>query len=219
MRFIKMLGLAAVAALAAMAFVGATSASADTACLENVGHANECPPAKRWTGNVTGLTNAGEPALLLDSFKNVLEKCNSEVLALWIENEGSHKGVKYLIDTAGIKFTGCTGICNKATSEAPAWLLVEALALDAWVSKHGTLAVSAKLEECEFGVNCLYRFTNETQLLKAESDFIIAKEVPLTESTKEFLCPNSTTWDGKYLVREDETGGTEGGVLYAAALP
>lgn len=213
MRTIKMLGLVVAAALATMA-LGAITASADVPCTESGKHSGACAAGAVYTGSIVGKTTT-EKAKLLNSTLGVLEECNSEVLAGAGTNEGNHVGYKVLIATGDIKFTNCSGICNKATSEAPAWMLVEALTLDAFVTADGALAPSARLEECEFGVNCLYRFTNATSLLRVESDLIIANHVPLTESTSEFLCPNSTTWDGKYLISKDEANGAN---LFIAAL-
>lgn len=219
MRLIKILGLAAFAALAAMAFVGATTASADVPCLESGHHTSECPANKIWKGDIVGLTAVGTPALLLKNGA-VEEECHSQVLALGstFTNEGSHTGFEILVDTGALTFTNCTGICEEAHSTRPAWLLVEALTLDAWVTEDKAGLPRAKLENCIFGVTCEYQFTNMTQLLKVEGDLIIAASVPL-ERTAGALCPNNNmSFDAKWLVRED-VNGTPGEPLYAAALP
>jgi hypothetical protein len=46
MKYLKMLGLAAVAAAALMAFAGAGTASADELCTENENLENMCPAGK-----------------------------------------------------------------------------------------------------------------------------------------------------------------------------
>src|SRR5690349_2901317 len=64
-RFIKMLGLGMLACLATMAFVGATSASADSFCTQSGHHTNECPAANRYSGNLVGKSTT--KALLLEN--------------------------------------------------------------------------------------------------------------------------------------------------------
>lgn len=207
-----MLGLAAIAALAAMAFVGASTASADVLCTESGKHNAKCNSI--WTGNVKGLTEAGNPALLLNSSKGVEEECHSTVLGLGatIEDEGDHTGLKILLEA--LQFSECSGICTTVTGERPSWLLVQTLALDAFVTKDGAEKAGAKLSGCPLGITCKYELTNEPQLLIVSGNTITASEVPLTRTGGAF-CPASATWDAKYLITKDETNGAP---IYLAAL-
>lgn len=214
-----MLGLAAIAALASMALIGATSASADSLCTESGHHASECPAAKIYKGNVLGLTLPGKPALLLENGK-IKEECHSQVLGLGstITNEGSHKGMKILIDTGALTFTKCTGLCSNAESTRPAWLLLNALTLDAFVSPDEVLLSGARLFNCLFNIECEYEFTSDNQLMSiGEIDTITASSVPLKKSGGSALCPNNVmSFDATWLTTKDEEKGT---AISVAALP
>jgi hypothetical protein len=211
-RFIKMLGLAAMAALSVIAYVGATTASADVPCLQSGHHASECPAASVYTGNILGLASG---ALLLEN-GSTIETCHSQVLGLAGASEGKHVGYKALVDTGALTFTSCSGLCEEAKSTRPVNLLLEALTLDAWVTEDGQGKARAQLFECFFGVVCTYEFTNAKQLLTAESDTIAAKNVPLT-LVSGFGCPNNKmTFDATWLLTEDNAGNAP---LFAAALP
>jgi hypothetical protein len=190
-RLIKILGLAAIAALASMAFIGATSASADSFCLEPGHHSNECPAAKIYKGNVTGLTN-GKTAILLEN-GSIKQECHSTVLALGstIKNEGAHIGVEVLVDTGALTFTGCSGLCANAESTRPAFLLLQALTLDAFITADGAGLSRARLFNCTFGIECEYQFKNASQLTAIGTDTIIATNVPLEKVGGSFLCPNN----------------------------
>jgi hypothetical protein len=211
MRHLKTLGLVAVAALAAMAFVGATSASADSICTTNAGHPNSCPVT--YTGNVLGTSGS---AVLLNGSKEQIEKCTGTVLGLGstYENEGAHIGFKMLLEP--LLFTNCEGICTKATGHVGSWMLVEALTLDAWVTADGALAPGAELEGCFFGVKCNYELTNAKQLLSISGNTITASQVPLTRTSGSSLCPATGFWDATYTETKDEVGG---GSLFVTALP
>jgi len=84
MKYLKMLGLAAVAAAALMAFGGAGTASASVVCSTAV---SPCPAAQKWPNTVNGIdfstenstgTGAGK-ATLEDEFGFVKNECESTV--------------------------------------------------------------------------------------------------------------------------------------------
>lgn len=223
MRYVKMLGLAAIAALAAMAFVGASSATAETLCEENVGHANECPVGKRVAvgENVVGLA---EKAQLLGPNLEVKVDCKSEALGKLTKNEGPHIGLVVLITK--LLFTPCTEAseCAKAHGHVNFLLLAESLPLDVWAFDHpdipGILKPGARLEECGFlkNVTCLYEIAGEKALLLIEGDSLKADHVPLLLSNNQIGCDHEGFWDATYLVTLDPAGNHET-PLYLAALP
>jgi len=207
-----MIGLAAAASMAVAAFVGVAGASADSLCLEPGHHASECPLAQRYTGNVVGLTE-GKTALLLNASGGTEVACEGTVLGLGPgTNEGAHVGLKILQEA--LEFKECSGICNKATGENPSFLLIEALTLDAFVTKDGAAKPAAKLEGCPFGIACKYELKNEPQLLSASGNTITATKVPLTRVSG--FCPSEGFWDATYHVTKDEVNGAP---VYLAALP
>ena len=78
-----MLGLAAVAAMALMAFVGAGTASADELCTENV---TPCPAGKRITSIEASLVGS---AKLEDTETNVLDTCTYGIVAGTVTKQGA----------------------------------------------------------------------------------------------------------------------------------
>lgn len=233
MRFSKMLGLAAVAALAAMAFVGAGSASADSACLEDVALTVECPAGKVWNGSIIGLSP--ETVLTAGAFE---EKCKSEFLADWVKNEGSHVGVLYLI--LKLTFTECKGSCKEvkgnSASNLPFLVLASALKAHAVVTADGKGTPGGLLIGCTlfgFSVNCSYTAPAESllkYLLEKDASgkplvgsFSSAKgqgPIILSRTAEDSgLCPATGEWLADYLIYEDPASGVEGAELFLAALP
>jgi hypothetical protein len=220
-----MLGLAAVAALAAMAFIGSGTASADSLCLvdpEVGGHNGECPEAKIWKGPVIGLS-LGKAVLLAEGLKT---ECDSETLADWISNEGAHVGLLLLV--LHLTFTNCTGQCKTAKAEnLPYLALANALKLHVVFTKDpGSTGPPAALLECSlfgFPTNCLYE-QPEALLeyeLKLEGGALKA-EVPLLRGGDSGLCPAKGTWHALYDIYEDLGLGPppkEGARLWLTALP
>jgi hypothetical protein len=212
-----MLGFAALVALAAMALAGVGTASADKLCLVEGHHADACPAGSSHSKiDVVGLTLGTKTALLLEN-KETIEECHSQVLALGSTAVEEVEGLKILIDTGGITFTSCSGFCSSAKSESPAWLLIEALTLDAFVTADGVLPPAAVLEGCPFGVKCLYSFTNATQLLEVlKNGEIKAKDVPLTGHGN-FPCPQTNmSFDAEWLITTDPVNIAERKMLYIA---
>lgn len=227
MRYVKMLGLAAVAALASMAFIGTGSASADWLCHLDVGHENECAVGWRVAKEelIVGLTEqGGKKALLLDGNGNVKMECDSKALGKFKgqeETAAAHDPVLGLIEL--LTFYNCSGLCEKATGHsAPFWLLGEASTLDAWILSDNedlNLLPGALLENCGFpGVHCLYRTEAEKALLKIEKDLLIAHKVPLLKSAGIFACPHNGFWDALYLTTLDKAGKHET-PIYLSLLP
>jgi len=167
MRFIKAFCLAAFAALAAMAFVGASSASAQhqiVLCKELV---TLCPVGKLW-GKGTLLEALSSNAVLLSSLGNI--SCpDSKVTGLAAQEIGD----PYVVDSAAAVFgelptptlgLGCTmstGACGGAGKD---WIHVEIddlrILVEA-VDKYFLLAVGLTLIlDCTFGATCVYRATH-----------------------------------------------------------
>lgn len=203
MRTIKILGLAAFAALAAMAFMGAATASADSACLKN-----ENPCAAPYTGSINGL--AGEAVLTAGVFK---VSCESSVLADFVKNEGKAVGISYLI--LSLSFKKCSGSCAKVKGESAENLPYNALASATKstlsVTEDGKGAPKALLEGCEvlgFKVNCEYQ-AEPTTTLKYDSTgpAFKAEAVTLLRTTNDSqICPKEGTWTARYLIEEDPGG-------------
>jgi hypothetical protein len=216
-RLIKMLGLAAVAALAAMAFVGASTASADTLCEVNT---NPCPEANRVAAGklIAGLAT-NQSAKLLNQNKEALLTCNSETLGKVTATGG---GKPVLGEISKLLFTNCVGSCTKAHGFNLNYK-VEAIAAagHALVSKGtGAGKPGATVEGCPFGVTCKFEITNASALLKVSGDTLTASEVPLT-LLNPGLCSilaSAGFWDATYLTTLD-VGGKHETPLFLVASP
>jgi hypothetical protein len=108
MKYVKALGLAAVAVMALVAVAGAGTASATVFCEENV---EPCPEAKRWSnGTAADLTlKAGTSFKTLDTNGEVLGTCNSATISWTITNAGG--ATQTLLGTTEAKqisWGGCT---------------------------------------------------------------------------------------------------------------
>ena len=204
MRSMKMVGLAVLSALAAMAFVGAGSASADALCETNPGHANSCPTPLA-SGTLIKGNTTGKNAFLLNASKEPTMTCRSSALGSLGASHGPHKGVLGLLTS--LLFSECEGLCPKATGHSAPFLF-EALVLQllVHVRTHNAtgLKPGALLEGCTFfKVNCLFQIQEDSALLTISGDTMTANNVPLVRSGHSGLCPASGFWDATYLMTLD----------------
>jgi hypothetical protein len=225
-RLIKMLGLAGATALAAMAFVGASTASADSACLIDPpgGALGECPAGAVWNGPIIGLSQ--EAVFKVD---NTITTCKSEFLADYNGNEGPHVGVLYLI--LKLNFTQCIGACQQAFAERLPYLLLPSM-----INQHAILRPdfngppSVLLENClilGFFLNCLYNLPKPNSLLnyvlELNGKFLplagaLRANLPLTWGGDDMLCPGTANFEATYLIYKDNFN-QEGAELFFTALP
>ena len=216
MRFIKALGLAAMSALAAMAFAGAFNASADTGCIVSVADSGECPAASRLAEG-TAITASTPKATLTAEGLSAVE-CESSVSGKITKNDGPHTQLLGLITS--LLFTNCKGGCTVAKAENLPYL-VEALALTLiWHVKKDEIGnPAALLEHCTiFNVSCLYE--TASALLKFDPPGastpaeLLAENVPLIRGKDSELCPGKGTWNANYKLTAPNAG-----KLWLAALP
>jgi len=234
MRFVKAFGLAALAAVAAMAFLGAGTASAQThdivLCKELV---TLCPAGKLWPAGTLLEALAKEPKLL--SSLGTIECEDSYILALATEEVGHlNSGVpEYLLDNVVPEFgvlptptlgLGCTGPCGATNQDwihasfESSRLLVEN------VDKYFILGAGLALILNCLGLTCVFRANHVkvpithtgTHLLHPGNNLPLAHfEVPLTRQTTHSgssLCPATATWHAKYTftLAKDHISKTEG---------
>lgn len=224
MRLIKMLVLAGVTALAAMAFVGASTASADSACLVDPGPQGLCPAGAVWNGPIIGLSQEA-----VFKVHNTETKCKSEFLADYNGNLGPHVGVLYLILT--LNFTQCVGACQNAFAERLPYLLLPLMS----PNQHALLKPdfngppSVLLQNClilGLLLNCLYKLPQPSLLnyqLELNSKFFplvgaFQANLPLTWAGDDMLCPGAGNFEATYLIYEDFNN-IEGPELFFTALP
>jgi hypothetical protein len=197
-RSIKILGLAVVAAIAAMAFAGAGSASANaTLCKVN---ANPCTAL--WPASATEhstIVATSEEAVLTGTLS---EKCKSETEILV---EGSD-ATALLGKVIKLVWTNCTGACSGGaeTKQLPAGTG----SLTPTGSGNGTLKLGetkVELKNC-FGVNCLATATAPTLTFNGGAiGTANATADNIAVGLPGGLCGTSGTWNA---------GGTHGGKPY-----
>lgn len=146
MKYAKMLGLAAVAAMALMAWVGAASASADVLCTEN----NTPACAKPITSLVA--TQVGSAALK-DTSGNVLDTCTGAETKGTVEKQG--EGVEPEGPITSLTWSGCT---QTTKTLAPGRLKVETRETSPGVFVHTVTATGTEVTISVFGglLDCVY---------------------------------------------------------------
>lgn len=188
MKYLKMLVLTAVAALAAMAIVGATSASAVVLCKENK---TPCPEAAQYPSGtkISAKLVAGTKAVLKGSL--TVECSVSTVSGETTAKSGSPLPGKI----TGLTFSTCT-TCPTVTAES----LPYTVSGNATGGGNGTMTVSnpkVKLAGCFGFANCTASAASVTlDLVGGSPGRVKAVNEPLTISG--FGCGTSGTWNAEY---------------------
>lgn len=186
MRPIRTFGLAALVAVAAMAFIGATSASATSTQLCTAHTGLTCSSAASSTHLVLASGTVGE---LL---------ANIDILCLGILFEATTLGLgsPQSIHGTSLSFSGCgTGSahnnCTATIEEQPLGSLLKT-GLDEGVL---TLTSGRLRAQCaNLGINCVY--DTEGVEFADGGGHLTAEEAPMTELGGKFLCPDEGLLDG-----------------------
>ena len=190
MRYVKMLGLAAVAAIAAMAFVGAGSASATTLCKVNT---SPCPAGSSWGEKSTVVASSTEAKLT----GSLTVTCKSSTTVTSEKNDGV--SAPLLGKITALTWTSCSG-CSPVTTT----LLPSGSLLGSTLTAGKT---EVELKGC-LGFATCKAVANEAKLTFnggaiGSTASAKADNVPVTLSG--FGCGTSGTWNA---------GGTHGGTPY-----
>lgn len=188
-----MFGLAAVAAVAAMAFVGATSAMAEPTQLCT----NDVPAAcvEPMEVHFTSVNSKGESAkATLLSVVNV--ECN--VLILGTVVLGLSNPVKITVATAGLVYTNCGG-CTVTTLKGGT---ITVLRLGVELADINGSGFEVKVS-CAGFINCVYGAENLTGHglgpLKAAPNGTVSYVKSPVKKISGALCPETSTLDGVFL--------------------
>jgi hypothetical protein len=197
MKYLKMLGLAAVAATALMAFVGVGSAMAEkgVACSTTT---NPC--TSRWAvGTKLDWTlKSGTSARLTDTAGNTLDTCTISTVRGQITENTNATGTATGVNEV-IHWTGCTVTTDTIT--------LGKLSIKGITGTHnGTLIADAEIGVTIsiFGTTCTYGLEKggligtvtggTAPTFKAEA---VAKRL-----VGNFLCPETTRWNAEYVMTE-----------------
>lgn len=189
MKYVKMLGLAAVAAMAMAAFAGAGTASATTVCTSGTTASPCLTGQKPYSGKIVGKLKAGTEAVLAGTLS---VKCKESVVSGTTNSSGEGK-----IESA--TFNSCT-TCPKVTSLTP-W---NAKATTG-TAPNGTMLVEkpvVHLEGCFGFAKCTASAESVTlDVVGGTPAKIIAKAEPLTIEGG-FGCGTSGSWTAEYEITE-----------------
>ncbi|HEY5709745.1 MAG TPA: hypothetical protein VIS51_10145, partial [Solirubrobacterales bacterium] len=187
MRLIKMFGLAALAAVAAMAFVGATSASAGPTLICSNHHELLCLPG----GHVASI----HQVLAEGSIGKLLATINVLCLGFLVEATALGLGSPQSIHATSQTFTGCgTGSahsnCTVTVQEQPLSNLLKT-GLD-----EGVLTATSgrtRLQCSNLGIDCVYDL--EGIEFAVGGGHLTANETPTNELGGKFFCPDEGLLD------------------------
>jgi hypothetical protein len=192
MKYFKMLGLAAITAMAAMAFVGASSASADDLCKVNE---SPCSETNKYPIGTVLKGSSKEAVLTSGEFKVT---CESAVEGKTTEDLGAGKGLLGLIEK--LTFSSCKGSCTSATAiHTPYMVTAFASSQTANVFSDGSGKPGASLGGCLGFATCVFETEAAEAVLKViggNPAHMKAEAVKLKESSG--VCPTSGTWTADY---------------------
>lgn len=202
MKYLKVLGLAAFAAMALMAFVGAGTASADTLCKVNT---NPCPEGSRYTlpQPISAATAAGVPAVLSAGSFEV--RCDSSSSG---EATGTNGAGDIIGQITSLTFTNCSGSCKQVKENKGNNLPYNAVATattggngEMTVASGGSGSPGATLEGCTiFNVTCTYGKSEVTLTMEGGNPAHLKANVTLERTGGSGLCPATGGWTADYVV-------------------
>jgi hypothetical protein len=199
MKYVKMLALAAVAAGALMAFVGAGTASAGVLCSTTTG-TKPCPAGQRWPNKTPIVMSipSGSKAVLVDTTGEELDSCTGSEVSGEITNEGSETE-EVEGSVSSLTWSSCT---FPTTTLETGPIKVDKIA----GSSNGTVTAVKQfrvtINTIFFG-SCIYGVTAGTSigdLTEGNPGIFHAKAVAEKFSGSSLACPSTSNWTGTYTV-------------------
>lgn len=191
MKYLKMLGLAAIAAMALMAFAGAGSASADELCTENV---TPCPAAKVVTSIEASLVGSAK----LEAGGVTLDTCTAGTVAGTVSSQGAGKAITGPINTISWG-TGSTPCTSTTTT-------IKTGTLEAnWSKETNGTVVSAggevTVNNSSVG-DCTYGTGSGTDLgeIKGGTEAHLTIVATVKKTAGGILCPGTAVWNATYRI-------------------
>jgi hypothetical protein len=197
MKYLKMLGLAAVLAAAVMAIVGAGTASADEICTEPA-VSNMCPAGKLIT-EIDATLKAGESAKLEDTSGNTLDTCTAGTVKITNISQGT--GVSSITGTSaaneivwGEKNTECLFTTDTITGAS-----IEATQASGGGTTLKASGAEVTINTGLFG-SCIYKTGTGLDLgTVSNGGTTLTINVVVTRASG-FACPSSAKWNATYTV-------------------
>jgi hypothetical protein len=200
--YAKMLGLAAVAALALMAFVGTSGAAASAKVCSTTGTGAACAGSHgfEYTTQTLSASTGTAYATLTSGFARV--ECRSTM-----GGQVTHGGSGTITSlTFGPKASECTSTLGECTLAKATGLPWSATAVTG-TAPNGTMTVSSTVGG-EFtcgGINCQYSAPSagtkgEITIKGGEPAVVTATKVPMSKIGGSPFCSATAEWDGVYTV-------------------
>jgi len=210
MKYVRMLALAAVAAAALMAFVGAGTASATKLCSTTV---DPCPAGQHWPVGTT-LDFSSTNTVLKETGGGELDKCSSSTVHGVTSTTGSStEAVKGNVTQTrkengqllGLSWEGCTFATKTLTATGLEVSSKVAGTSNGTVKATGTYEVT--INTVLFG-SCIYGVTGGKEigtLNEGKPATFTAKAVAEKFSGSAFACPETSNWTGTYTLTTPAT--------------
>lgn len=200
MKYLKMLGLAAVAATALMAFAGAGTASADELCTEPVNAENMCPAGKRIEKLELSLK---ESSRLEDTSGNTIGTCTAGGVKITNINEASGNRTGTAATTGAIPAGDLTWEVGSTPCTFATTTTAGGSAEFTEASGGGTTIKATGGIEYTIAYplgDCKYTYGASLDLGSvAQGGSTLQINVIITKSAG-VLCPSSARWNAKYKI-------------------
>jgi hypothetical protein len=199
MKYVKMLGLAAVAAMAVMAFLGASSASATVLCSE-ANTTTNCSEKGKDYPEKTALDASLKPGTkAVLNASGIIDECSESTV------KGSTANTGGATETVHGEVTVANLTWGKCTAESTVTTHAGQLEIH-WISGTDNGTVTAKevaVTVKSAGLSCTYGAGTGIDLgtLVGGSPATLSIETEVTV-TGGFLCPPKATWKAEYVVTE-----------------
>ena len=192
MRYVKILGLAAIAAGALMAFVGAGTASADVLCTTNT--TNECASGWRVTHIVASQVGTG---VLKTTGGTTLDTCSGAS----VESEDTEGSETHEPGGAitSLTWSGCSATTTTINNGK---LTIRTKETAGGVHDNTVVADNTRVTIQLFGITCVYGSGEEKSLgdLTVGQDPILHINVAIPKIEGGGLCPASGQWEATFTV-------------------
>jgi hypothetical protein len=199
MKHIKMLALAAVAAGALMAFIGAGTASATTICSTTI---HSCPAGQIWPTTVLDFTiPSGQSANLVTTEGESIDKCTASTVKGTLTNGSTTTTPSGPVEE--LTWTSCTFPTKTLKTASLECHLITGTSNCTLTSKSG----GAGHEEFEVTINtvffgsCIYGVSNGVSLgdiTEGTPPVFHANAVATKKSGSNFACPETSKWTATY---------------------
>jgi hypothetical protein len=189
MKYLKMLGLAAIAAMGLMAFVGASVASA--AIYTDAAKTSKYPVGPPGTGTTISASLASGKSAVLKSGSTVIATCTGGGVHGVAENEDVLGTVSGTIKKEDLTWTGCSQTTHTVSDGK---LFIE--------SDGDAISTGSQVTLGILGTSCTYGTGEGIKLgtVTSGSPAVLKINANIPRTAGGFLCPSTGTWEAEYVV-------------------